>query len=115
MNLATIPPGLVPQNLCGYYLGLLKKGPRWSPGDPPGALMARHLGYLRQLVEQKRCVFAGPTLDEGPFLGLCILVADSAAAAQALMAQDPDVLEGRAIAEVHATLLPSLAGVTVKY
>jgi uncharacterized protein YciI len=115
MNIATIPPGLVPKNLCGYYLVLLKKGPRWAPGDPPGDLMARHLGYLRQIIEQKKCVFAGPMLDDGPILGLCILVAASVRAAEALMAQDPDVLEGRAIAEIHPTLLPSLDGVTVRY
>jgi uncharacterized protein YciI len=115
MNIATIPPGLVPQNLRGYYLALMKKGPRWTPGDEPPDLMKRHLGYLRQLIEQKQCVFAGPVIDDGPILGVCILTAASAPAAHELMAQDPSVLEGRTIPEIHPTLLPALDGVTVRF
>ncbi len=115
MDISTIPPGLVPQNLRGYFVALLKKGPKWTPGEPPGDLMSRHLKDLRSIIEEKKCVFAGPVVGDGPILGLCILTSASAAAAKEVMGQDPEVIEGRTTVEIHPSLFPALDGVTVKY
>ncbi|HUB09280.1 MAG TPA: YciI family protein [Myxococcales bacterium] len=114
-SLSTIPPGLIPQNLRGYHVGLLVRGAKWAPGEPPADLLKRHLEFNRRMIEEKKFVLAGPTLDDGRLLGLAIVVAKSTAEAEQILGQDPDVLEGRAAIELHPALLPSLDTVSVKY
>jgi uncharacterized protein YciI len=114
-SLSTIPPGLLPQNLRGYHLGLLIRGPNWVPGEPPAELLKRHLEFNRRMMEQKKFVVAGPVIDDGRLLGIAIVVAKSTAEAQQILSEDPDVVEGRAAVELHPALLPSLDTVSVKY
>jgi uncharacterized protein YciI len=107
----------VPKNLKPYFMGLMRRGPRWNEIDGPEAaeLLPRHLEYLRQQSEAGRYLAAGPVLDEGEFAGVLLIRASSLANAQALVEADPAVKAGRLMVQVVPVLLPSLDGVRAVY
>jgi len=107
----------VPKNLKPYFLGLLRRGPRWNEIEGPEAaeLLPRHLAYLREQTEAGRYRLAGPVLDESDFAGVLLISAETLEAATMLAQNDPGVLAGRLAVEVHPVLLPSLDGVQALY
>jgi uncharacterized protein YciI len=107
----------VPKNLKPYFLGLLRRGPRWNEIEGPEAaeLLPWHLAYLREQSEAGRYVAAGPVLDESEFAGLLLISAETLEAAVALVQNDPGVRAGRLAVEVHPVLLPSLDLVQAVY
>jgi uncharacterized protein YciI len=107
----------VPKNLKPYFMGLMRRGPRWNEIEGPeaAALLPRHLGYLRQQSEAGRYLAAGPVLDEGEFAGVLLIRASSLANAQALVQADPAVEAGRLTVQVVPVLLPSLDEVRAVY
>ena len=107
----------VPKNLKPYFLGLLRRGPRWNEIEGPEAaeLLPQHLAYLREQSEAGRYIAAGPVLDEGEYAGVLLIVADTLEAAQALAQNDPGVRAGRLAVEVHPVLLPALDSVRAMY
>jgi uncharacterized protein YciI len=114
----------VPKNLKPYFLGLLRRGPRWNEieGAEAAELLPRHLAYLREQSEAGRYVAAGPVLpagrthpDESEFAGVLLIVAETLEEAAALAENDPGVRAGRLAAEVHPVLLPALEGVRALY
>ena len=107
----------VPKNLKPYFLGLLRRGPRWNEIEGPEAaeLLPRHLAYLREQSETGRYVAAGPVLDESEFAGVLLIAAETLEAALALAENDPGVRAGRLAVEVHPVLLPSLDTVQALY
>ena len=114
----------IPRNLKGYFLCLLHKGPQWNEtGDSP-ALMLEHLAWLRQQMEARRYVVAGPVVGptvvpfsetEDDLVGMTILTAETPEEAQALVDGDPGVKAGRLRMEVRPVFLPSLDAVRVEY
>lgn len=115
----------IPRNLKGYFLCLLRKGPQWNQtGDSP-ALMLEHLSYMRQQIEARRYVVAGPVVGpavvpfdaaaEDDLVGMTILTAETPEEAQALVDGDPGVKAGRLRTEVRPVFLPSLDAVRVEY
>jgi uncharacterized protein YciI len=114
----------VPKNLKPYFLGLLRRGPRWNEIEGPEAaeLLPRHLAYMREQSEAGRYRLAGPVLpagrshpDESDFAGVLLISADTLEAAVTLAENDPGVRAGRLAVEVHPVLLPSLDGVRAAY
>jgi uncharacterized protein YciI len=114
----------VPKNLKPYFLGLLRRGPRWNEieGAEAAELLPRHLAYLREQSEAGRYVAAGPVLpvvgthpDESEFAGVLLIAAETLEAAAALAENDPGVRAGRLAAEVHPVLLPALDAVRALY
>jgi uncharacterized protein YciI len=114
----------VPKNLKPYFLGLLRRGPRWNEteGAEAAELLPRHLAYLREQSEAGRYRLAGPVLpagrshpDESDFAGVLMISAETLEAAVALAENDPGVRAGRLAVEVHPVLLPSLDGVRAAY
>ena len=107
----------VPKNLKPYFLGLLRRGPRWNEIEGPEAaeLLPRHLAYLREQSEAGCYRLAGPVLDESDFAGVLLIEAKTLEAAAALAENDPGVLAGRLAVEVHPVLLPALDGVRAVY
>ncbi len=107
----------VPKNLKPYFLGLLRRGPRWNEIEGPEAaeLLPRHLAYLREQSEAGRYVAAGPVLDESEFAGVLLIAAGTLEEAVALAENDPAVRAGRLAVEVHPVLLPALDGVRAVY
>jgi uncharacterized protein YciI len=107
----------VPKNLKPYFLGLLRRGPRWNEieGAEAAELLPRHLAYLREQSEAGRYMAAGPVLDESELAGVLLLAAESLETAVALAKNDPGVRAGRLAVEVHPVLLPALDGVRAVY
>jgi uncharacterized protein YciI len=107
----------VPKNLRPYFLGLLRRGPRWNETEGPKAaeLLPRHLAYMREQSEAGRYLAAGPVLDESEFAGVLLISAETLEAASAVAQNDPGVQAGRLAVEVHPVLLPSLDGVRALY
>jgi uncharacterized protein YciI len=114
----------VPKNLKPYFLGLLRRGPRWNETEGPEAaeLLPRHLAYMREQSEAGRYRLAGPVLpagqthpDESDFAGVLLISAETLEAARTLAENDPGVRAGRLAVEVHPVLLPALDGVRAVY
>ena len=107
----------VPKNLKPYFLGLLRRGPRWNEteGAEAAELLPRHLAYLREPSEAGRYLAAGPVVDESELSGVLLIAAESLAQAQAIAQEDPGVRAGRLAVEVHPVLLPALDGVRAIY
>src|SRR4051812_37110082 len=107
----------VPKNLKPYFLGLLRRGPRWNETTGPEAteLMERQLAYLREQSEAGRYVAAGPVMDESEFAAVLLIAAETLEAARMVAQADPGVQAGRLTAEVHPVLLPALDAVRAEY
>ena len=107
----------VPKNLKPYFLGLLRRGPRWNEIEGPEAaeLLPRHLAYLREQSEAGRYMAAGPVLDESELAGVLLIAAGTLEAAVELAQSDPGVQAGRLAVEVHPVLLPALDSVRAVY
>ncbi len=107
----------VPKNLQPYFLGLLRKGPRWNETDGREAveLLPQHLAYLREQIETGRYVVAGPVTDESDIVGMMIVKARTLDDALTLAGQDPGVVAGRMCVQMHPMLLPTLDGLRVNY
>ena len=113
----------VPKNLKPYFLGLLRRGPRWNEieGAEAAELLPRHLAYLREQSEAGRYLMAGPVLpgrthpDGSEFAGVLVISAETLEAAAALAENDPGVRAGRLAVEVHPVLMPALEGVRALY
>jgi uncharacterized protein YciI len=105
----------VPRNLKPYFLCLLKKGPRWNVTHGNEDLMPKYLAFLRQEIEARRFLFAGPVTDGSDVIGTAILEAPSAEEAAASANANPGVQSGHFIVELHPCFLPSLDAVQVQY
>jgi uncharacterized protein YciI len=107
----------VPKNLKPYFLGLLRRGPRWNEteGAEAAELLPRHLAYLREQSEAGRYLAAGPVVDESELAGIMLIAADNLGQALALAQDDPGVRAGRLAVDVHPVLLPALDGVRAIY
>jgi uncharacterized protein YciI len=97
-----------------YYLGLIRKGPAWTPGDTPEirALQEGHMANIRRLGAEGKLVLAGPFLDGGDLRGLFLFEVATLEEAKALCETDPAVKAGRLVVEVHPWLGPE--GLTFK-
>ena len=113
-----MPPRMkdVPRNLKGYFLCLLRKGPKWNETSDSPELMLEHLAFLRTQMEARRFLVTGPVVDDADDLvGIAIIAAQSATEAQALANLDPSAVAGHLRMEIRPVFLPSLDGVRVEY
>jgi len=93
----------MPKGVRQYYLGLIFRGPAWTPEDTPErqALQEAHMANIRRLAKNGDLVLAGPCLDDGDLRGIFIYDAPSLEAARALAESDPAVEAGRLRVELH--------------
>src|ERR1700754_3854767 len=107
----------VPKNLKPYFLGLMRRGPRWNQTEgPEGAeLIERQLSYLREQSEAGRYVAGGAVVDESEFAAVVLISGNTFQAGGGVAGNDPGVKAGRLIAEVHPVLLPALDSVRAVY
>ena len=108
---------IIPRNLKQYYLGLLTKGERWNIIEDREAqdLLPMHLAFLRQQIEEKQYVFAGPVNEETHYVGMMMIEASSKEEAFTLAQQDPGIKAKRLSVEMYSVLLPALDGIQVRY
>ncbi|HEX6050685.1 MAG TPA: YciI family protein [Gemmatimonadaceae bacterium] len=114
-----MPPGYeIPKDMTTYYLATYIRGPKYieSESAERRELSKRHLSFIRQMIEQKKYLLAGPFADDqGPQLGLAIISAPNAVEAKRIAAADPAIIAGHMAVKVRAAMLPSLASLVVKY
>ncbi|MGD2079458.1 MAG: hypothetical protein PVH18_13825 [Chloroflexota bacterium] len=55
----------LPEGMTVYYLGLLRRGPAWTPEVTPATeqLQVDHLAHIRGMAESGALLMAGPFLD----------------------------------------------------
>lgn len=89
------------------YLGLLRKGPKWSPEETPDSarLQDAHLANIGDMVEKGWLVLVGPCGDDGELRGIYVFRAASLAEAESMAATDPAIQAGRLICELHPWLV----------
>jgi uncharacterized protein YciI len=107
----------IPRDVEPYFIAFLFKGERWN--DTQGAdvadLVPRQLAFIREQVQARRYLLAGPITDDGPLVGISIIAASNAAEALAVASADPGVQAGRLRVEVHPAFLPSLKELKIHY
>lgn len=95
------PPPKV--TMVKYFLGLLHKGDNEPVLDKQSAqeLQLNHLNHLRQMIDERKIVAAGPIGGNTNFRGLIVLQSETIEQAKAIAEQDPAVKAGRLKVELH--------------
>ncbi len=91
-----------------YYMGLLSRGPKWTPEVTPEVehLQEAHMANIRRLGDEGKLVLAGPFTDGGALRGVFVFKVGSIEEAKALADTDPAVEAGRLLIEIHPWLVP---------
>lgn len=107
--------GLPVWKMTTYYMGLLRRGPRWSPEVTPEIerLQAEHMAHIKSMADSGSLVAAGPMRDNVELRGIFLFKTDSYGDARALAGADPAVKAGRLVVELHPWYGP--AGIGDKY
>jgi uncharacterized protein YciI len=86
-----------------YYVGLLYRGPAWTPERTPEVerLQEGHLANIRRLADEGALLLAGPFTDGGDLRGMFVFRVGSMEEARALVDTDPAVKAGRLRVELH--------------
>lgn len=80
-----------------YVLGVLTRGPAWTPERTPrtDSLQASHMANIRRMADSGVLVGAGPMAGQGELRGLFIFRADSAAQVEPLLVGDGAIAADR--------------------
>ncbi|MFH2103757.1 MAG: YciI family protein [Chloroflexota bacterium] len=89
------------------YLGLLKRGPKWTAEETPQvlALQEAHLANIDRMVEKGKLVLVGPLLDNSEIRGIYIFKVKSFKEAEKLTKRDPAVKAGRLTVDIHPWMI----------
>jgi uncharacterized protein YciI len=100
--------------MATYQIALIRRGPTWTAERTPrtDSLQAGHVANIRRMADAGKLVAAGPFLDDGDLRGIYVFTADSAEAAR-FAAEDPAVMAGRLVLELHP--LYARAGIGAEY
>jgi len=106
-NIMKMPDGAL--KLDTYYLGFLRKGPKWTGADIPELkeLMKAHLANIGKLAKLGKLVIAGPMGDDGDIRGIFVFKTASIDEALQLSNTDPAVKAGHLVVDLHAWSVPS--------
>jgi uncharacterized protein YciI len=98
-------PGIQKENpeMMTYYVGLLFRGPAWTPDETPEvrALQEGHMANIRRLAVAGKLILAGPFTDDGKLRGMFVFKVASLEEARSLCDTDPAVKAGRLVVELH--------------
>jgi uncharacterized protein YciI len=86
-----------------YILGLLVKGPQWTPAQSPerAKLQEAHMAHIRSMAASGKLIVAGPLTDGGTIRGILVFKLEAVDEARALAEADPAVKAGRLAVELH--------------
>lgn len=98
-----------PLKPASYVLGLLVRGPKWTPEKTAETekIQEGHMANINRLAELGKLSLAGPFFDDGERRGVFIFKVDSLAEAQALTDTDPAVKTGRLTIELYNWTVPN--------
>jgi len=108
----------IPKGMKQYFVGLLVKGPKYTPNMPAEEhtnLLQKHLAYIRSQAEAGKYRLAGPFLDDQRIEGLLIIATPTIEEAQHVMKGDPMVQIGRLAIELHPAMLANISCVLTEY
>lgn len=96
-----------------YYVGLIFRGPAWTPGETPEIteIQKAHLANITRLADSGKLVLAGPFTDGGDLRGMFVFRVSTLDEAKALCDTDPAVRAGRLRVELHPWY--SAKGITI--
>lgn len=102
---AATEPALPPK-MTTYYFCLLTRGPNSGTGtrEERQQAQAAHMANIQRLADSGKLLVAGPFMDGGDRRGIFIFKCASLEEAQALVASDPLIKDGRLKAEIHPWL-----------
>lgn len=100
---------LIPKEMTTYYLGLLRRGAKWTPEvtEETERVQETHLAYIRNMFEAGDLLVAGPFTDDGELRGVFLFRTATLEEAQALAEDDPAVKAGRLIVDIHPWMVPA--------
>ena len=92
-----------------YYLGLLLRGPKFSPEDSPERqkIQEGHMANIKRLSDMGKLVVAGPFEEDGNLRGIFVFRTATMQEALDLTNTDPAVQAGRLRVELHPWDLPA--------
>jgi uncharacterized protein len=105
----------LPRNLKPYFLALFRPGECWNQTEGAEDLPARQLAFLRAQFEAGVYRAAGPVTDGGAISAMAIIEAGCLEDAKKIAKEDPAVVSGRLVVDIHSALLPEMDAVEVKY
>lgn len=96
----------LPPNMTTYYFCLLTRGPNSGTGtrEERQQAQAAHMANIQRLADSGKLLVAGPFMDGGDWRGIFIFKCANLEEAQALVASDPLIKDGRLKAEIHPWL-----------
>lgn len=85
-----------------YFIAFLKTGPNrdQSPEDQQ-AIQAAHMAHINQMAQDSVICMAGPFGDDGDIKGILIMHVPTLEIAQKYASEDPAVIAGRLVIEIH--------------
>lgn len=85
-----------------YFMCFLKVGPRRNQDEATAAVIQKgHLAHLAELGQQRKICLAGPFGDDSGIQGVVIYSTPTYEEAVRLANEDPAVLAGRLVVEIH--------------
>jgi uncharacterized protein YciI len=95
---APVPPGM-----RVYFVGLLKKGPKWNPAEEAdqAKFLGDHVAYLAKLEKDGRVAVAGSFLGSSNLRGMVIYKTRTLTEAREIVKEDPGVQSGRLLVDVY--------------
>ena len=86
-----------------FQLALLKRGPKWTTeqGRERAAMRQRHITHLRSMLEANKLMIAGAIRDDNELIEVHIFRTKSAEEATAWLNEDPAVVAGFLVHELH--------------
>ena len=107
--LAMMPQRLLAQQnnapqskLIQFQMAILKRGPNWSAvGNSKSDVHSRHVAYVQSLLESGKAVIAGAIKDDSDLAAVYIFRSGSADEAKTWAMEDPAVVAGHVVVEMH--------------
>lgn len=99
-----VKKGIEPKyTMTQYYLALLSKGEKAADGKSPEEqkLQLEHLRHIRQQLDAKTFLAAGPFNGKSNVLGIFVIAAQTPEEAKAIAEADPKVKAGHLSVELH--------------
>lgn len=90
--------------LVKYYMGFLKKGPKWTAQPPADGkqIQAGHMAHLKKMADAGYLVVAGPFGGDAEIRGILVFRGTTAMEEMKMLAEkDPAVEAGRLAVEIH--------------